>query len=280
MAFRLRTRATRRSPCPSCSTWAPAPAGWRRPCRRCRTISGTWQKRREQVRQDLTALLGLPVREPTRAKVLASHMDGDVLVENIIYLWAERCYVPGIVVRLPQSTGGLPALVVPPGFGGSSKSLDAGYYKPFVYQMARKGYLVLFFDDPSFGDRKAPLAAWYATTAAAGTQGMGVQVFDTLRALDYLLTRKDVDPGRIGVAGLCQGSEQTWLAGALEDRFQIVVPVCGTTTYTEWARMPRLSPSCSFQRRSSFEERTAVYGLAGNRRVYRAAAALYRQQFG
>ncbi len=66
---------------------------------------------------------------------------------------------------------------------------------------------------------------------------MGIQVFDTLRALDYLLTRPDVDPGRIGVAGLCQGSEQTWLAAALEDRFKIAVPVCGTTTYEAWARM-------------------------------------------
>ena len=47
-----------------------------------------------------------------------------------------------------------------------------------------------------------------------------------------------MDPGRIGVAGLCQGSEQTWLAAALEDRFQIAVPVCGTTTFAEWARMP------------------------------------------
>jgi dienelactone hydrolase len=74
--------------------------------------------------------------------------------------------------------------------------------------------------------------------AAAGTQVMGIQVFDTLRGLDYLLTRPDVDPGRIGVAGLCQGSEQTWLAAALEDRFQIAVPVCGTTTYEGWARMP------------------------------------------
>lgn len=197
-----------------------------------------WQKRRDQVRRDLTALLGLPVREPMRAKVLTSRADGDVIVENVIYLWAERCYVPGIVARPLHAAGRLPALVVPPGFGGSSKTLDEGYYKPFVYQMARQGYVVLFFDDPVFGDRKAPLAAWYAATSALGTQGMGVQVFDTLRGLDYLLTRQEVDPARIGVAGLCQGSEQTWLAGALEDRFQIVVPVCGTTTYTDWARMP------------------------------------------
>jgi len=39
-----------------------------------------------------------------------------------------------------------------------------------------------------------------------------------------MLTRQDVDPGRIGISGLCQGSEQTWLASALEDRFQSCIP--------------------------------------------------------
>jgi len=197
-----------------------------------------WSRRRAEVRRELTALLGLPAREPMRARVLASRVEGELTIENVIYLWAERCYVPGIVVRPTQVSGRLPAVVVPPGFGGAAKTLDQNYYRPFVQRMARQGYVVLFFDDPSFGDRQAPLAAWYAVTSAAGMQGMGVQVFDTLRGLDYLLTRPEVDPGRVGVAGLCQGSEQTWLAGALDDRFQVVVPVCGTTTYTDWARMP------------------------------------------
>jgi dienelactone hydrolase len=197
-----------------------------------------WESRRAQVQRALAELLGLPAREPMRAKTLASRTEGDVVVEDVIYLWAEHCYVPGIVVRPVRTNGRLPALVVPPGFGGSSKALDEGYYKPFVIQMARNGYVILFFDDPSFGDRRAPLAAWYAATSANGTQGMGIQVFDTLRGLDFLLTRQEVDPARIGVAGLCQGSEQAWLAAALEDRFQIAVPVCGTTTFTDWARMP------------------------------------------
>ena len=83
-----------------------------------------WHRRRAQVRQDLAALLGLRPREPMRAKVLASCTDGDVIVEDVIYLWAERCYVPGIVVRASKAIGRLPALVVPPEFGGASKGLD------------------------------------------------------------------------------------------------------------------------------------------------------------
>ncbi len=129
---------------------------------------------------------------------------------------------------------------MPPGWLGE---LKYEVYSTFVNHMAREGYLVLFIDDPHVGKRVAPYAGLYGAAGATGTQVMGIQVFDTLRGLDYLLTRPDVDPERIGVVGLCQGSEQTWLAAAIDDRFKIAVPVCGTTTYEEWVRMPITVPT-------------------------------------
>ena len=194
-----------------------------------------WEQRRQIVRKQLTARLGLPERTPMRAKITKSREDGDLVVEDVIYLWAENAYVTGNVVRPKTITGGCPALVVPPGWVGD---LQQDFYRPFVYQMARQGYVVLFIDDPHVKLRAAPWQGLYCAASAAGTQCMGIQVFDTLRGFDYLLTRTDVDPNRIGIAGLCQGSEQTWLAASLEDRFKIAVPVCGTTTYEQWVRMP------------------------------------------
>ena len=170
-----------------------------------------------------------------RARISNSRDDGDLIVEDVMYLWAESAYVSGNVVRPKTSTGALPALVMPPGWVGD---LQQDFYKPFVYHMARRGYVILFIDDPHVKSRSAPCQGLYCASSAAGTQCMGIQVFDTLRGFDYLLTRPDVDPNRIGIAGLCQGSEQTWLAAALEERFKIAVPVCGTTTYEQWVRMP------------------------------------------
>jgi len=200
-----------------------------------------WEKRRESLRRQVTRALGLPAREPMRAKTIASRTQGDLVIEDVMYLWAERAYVSANVVRPAPSAKAqdksprLPALVMPPGWLGE---LGQECYSTFVHHMARKGCLVIFIDDPHVGKRVAPFAGLYGAAAAAGTQVMGIQVFDTLRALDYLLARADVDPGRIGVVGLCQGSEQTWLAAAVDERFQIAVPVCGTTTYEGWARMP------------------------------------------
>ena len=197
-----------------------------------------WTARRQVVRHELAQILGLPAREPMRAKVLGTRIEDGVVVEDVIYLWAERAYVSARVVRPISAAGPLPALVEPPGWLGRLEYDDgAKPYRPFVFHMVKKGYLLIFIDDPHVGKRRAPLAGLYGAASAAGIPVMGIQVFDALRALDYLLTRPDVDPGRIGVAGLCQGSEQTWLAAALEDRFKIAVPVCGTTTYEAWARM-------------------------------------------
>ena len=197
-----------------------------------------WQQRRQVVQRQLAARLGLPVRVPMRAKTTGTREDDGLVVEDVIYLWEENAYVAANVVRPKTITGGAPALVVPPGWFGD---LQQDMYRPFVYQMARRGYVVLFIDDPHVRLRAAPCQGLYGAASAAGTQCMGIQVFDTLRGFDYLLTRADVDPARIGIAGLCQGSEQTWLAAALEERFRIAVPVCGTTTYEQWVRMPDCS---------------------------------------
>ncbi|MFH1924120.1 MAG: dienelactone hydrolase family protein [Planctomycetota bacterium] len=194
-----------------------------------------WEQRSTQIRQDLARLLGLPEREPMKAAVTDRKEHDDLVIEDVMYLWAERAYVSANVVRRKDAEGRRPGLVVPPGWLGH---YTQPCYKSFVFHMADLGYVVLFIDDPHVGQRQSPYAGLYAVASAAGTQVMGIQVFDTLRGLDYMLTRADVDPGRIGVVGLCQGSEQTWLAGALEDRFQFAVPVCGTTTYEGWARMP------------------------------------------
>ncbi len=194
-----------------------------------------WETQRRQTLAKLSELLGLPEREPMKAAVTSQKEQDGLVIEDVAYLWAERAYVSANVVRRKDNAGRRPAIVVPPGWLGH---YTLPYYRGFVFHMAKLGYVVLFIDDPHIGRRAAPKAGLYAVASAAGTQVMGIQVFDTLRGFDYLLTRADVDPGRIGVAGLCQGSEQTWLAGALESRFQYVVPVCGTTTYEAWTQMP------------------------------------------
>ena len=139
-----------------------------------------------------------------------------------------RAYATGTVIRRQQAEGPQPAVVLTPDWLGH---YTFRAYRSFVEQLARQGVLVLFLDNPHSGRRHAPYAGLYATAAAAGTQVAGIQVFDALRGFDYLLTRADVDAGKIGIAGLGEGALRAYLAAALEPRFQFVIAVAGTTTY-------------------------------------------------
>ena len=190
--------------------------------------AAAWEKQRGELLGELGATLGLPQREPMKAGVTYSKEEGDLVIEEVAYLWGENAYVAATVIRSKTAKGRQPAVVMPSGWLGHYTFLP---YRKCVDALARSGCVVLSIDDPRTGRRQAPFAGLYAVASASGTQPIGIQVFDALRGLDYLMTRGDVDPGKIGIAGLGEGAVQAWLAAALEPRFQFVVAVGGTTTY-------------------------------------------------
>ncbi|MFL5242631.1 MAG: dienelactone hydrolase family protein [Gemmataceae bacterium] len=74
-------------------------------------------------------------------------------------------------------------------------------------------------------------ALFGSTLWPAGLTLLGQQVYDNHRAVDYLLTRSEVDSDRLGITGASGGGNQTMYAGAMDDRFRAVVPVCSVGTY-------------------------------------------------
>ncbi|MCL4203936.1 MAG: dienelactone hydrolase family protein [Pirellulaceae bacterium] len=187
-----------------------------------------WEKHRAESSERLGRELGLPQRQPMQAVVLDQRVDGDLVFEEIAFHWAEQVYASGTVIRGRQQSGPLPAIVLTPDWLGH-RTFRA--YRSFVEDVARDGVLVLFVDDPRTGRRQSSYAGLYATASAAGMQVAGIQVFDALRALDYLRTRADVDAGKIGIAGLGEGALRAYLCAALEPQIQFVVVIAGTTTY-------------------------------------------------
>ncbi len=187
-----------------------------------------WKAERKELVAKLETTLSLPDRQPMKAAVTYARQRGDLTVEEVAYLWADQTYVSANVIRNARADGRQPAIVIPSGWLGH---YTFATYRKFVDSLASQGFVVLFIDDPRTGRRQAPRAGLYAAASAAGTQVAGVQVFDALRGLDYVLTRDDVDPKRIGIAGLAEGAMQAYLAAALEERFRFVAAVAGTTTY-------------------------------------------------
>lgn len=107
--------------------------------------------------------------------------------------------------------------------------------------LARRGYACLAVDAFGAGERAIePGPGTYhgalvgAQLWPAGVPLLGLQVYDNRRAVDYLLTRSEVDPARLAITGASGGGNQTLYAGATDDRLAAVVPVCGVGTFESY----------------------------------------------
>ncbi|MFN8096413.1 MAG: alpha/beta hydrolase family protein, partial [Vicinamibacteria bacterium] len=106
------------------------------------------------------------------------------------------------------------------------------YPVPYAKALTDEGYVALCIDHWCFGERQHETEA--DTFKAMLWQGRvlwGMMVYDSVRALDWLATRGDVDPGRIGTLGMSMGSSMAqWLA-ALDERVKATVDI---NCLTEW----------------------------------------------
>jgi dienelactone hydrolase len=108
------------------------------------------------------------------------------------------------------------------------------HVQPRCIALAKRGYVVLCVDAFGAGERAiTPAAGTYhggllgASLWPTGVSLMGLQVYDNRRAVDYLVSRPEVDAERLAITGASGGGNQTLYAGATDDRFKAVVPVCG-----------------------------------------------------
>jgi dienelactone hydrolase len=99
-------------------------------------------------------------------------------------------------------------------------------------ELARRGYVVLAPDYPSFGDYKFDFAAEFrAGRYASGTMK---GVFNHLRAVDLLQETKGVDKDRIGVIGHSLGGHNAMFLAAFDERMKVVVTSCGWTPFEDY----------------------------------------------
>ncbi|SHE98313.1 Abhydrolase family protein [Caldanaerobius fijiensis DSM 17918] len=114
------------------------------------------------------------------------------------------------------------------------RPLPAGYHKDFALELVRRGMVVIAPEPMGFGERreeediaKGPhatscrKASFYAMMM--GKTLIGMRVWDTIRALDYLQERPEVDPYRIGCMGISGGGMMALFTTAVEDRIKAVV---------------------------------------------------------
>lgn len=150
---------------------------------------------------------------------------------------------------------------------------------------AKLGFVVLCVDAFGAGERGVgtALGEYHGDMTAAtllplGTPLSGLQVYENMRAVDYLLTRSEVDGERLGVTGASGGGNQTMYAGAWDKRFKCVVPVCSVGNYQAY-----LGPACCMCEVTpgalQFTEEWAVLAMVAPRPLMVVSATRDASQF-
>ncbi len=218
---------------------------------RLRTAADVKARQQYIRRKLLEEIGGLPARTPLNARITGTLDRGAYRIEKLIYESLPHYYVTANVYVPAAGKAPYPAVVGTAGHSLDGKA-DATYQHVWI-SLARRGFLVLAFDPPGQGERFEYLdpATGKSRLAGGGTGEhimAGIQclltgtniaryfIWDGMRAVDYLLTRPDVDARRIAVAGNSGGGTQSSYLAALEDRLAVAAPSCYLTAWQNlWA---------------------------------------------
>lgn len=206
-------------------------------------------KRRAYVRRKIMDAIGpFPEKTPLNAKTVAVIDRPDHRVEKVIFESQPGFHVTANLYLPKSGSGPFPAILFPLGHEEGAKSHFA--WQHVLISFARRGYVALAWDTIGQGER---VQLWDAdfkeskvirsTTehTIIGLQNLLVgdalaryTIWDGIRALDYLLSRPEVDKNRVGLTGNSGGGTHTAYIGALEDRIQVAAPSC---YLTGWGRL-------------------------------------------
>ncbi|MFN2234708.1 MAG: dienelactone hydrolase family protein, partial [Anaerolineales bacterium] len=103
---------------------------------------------------------------------------------------------------------------------------------PYAKELTSNGYAALCIDSWCFGERGGRReSAIFKEMLWKGQVLWGMMVYDSLRALDYLVSRPDVDAMRIGTMGISMGSTMAWWTAALDTRVKVCIDLCCLTDF-------------------------------------------------
>ena len=196
-----------------------------------------WEKERAALRDRIQQAWGeFPASPcPLQPRLVGTLSREGYRVEKIVFQTR-----PGIWMTanayVPDRPGKLPAVLCVHGHWAGAKQ------DPVVQSrclgLTKLGFFVLVVDAFGAGERglSKALGEYHGEMVAAtllpvGLPLCGLQVYENGRAIDYLLTRPEVDGRRLGVTGASGGGNQTMYAGAWDDRLAAAVPVCSVGNY-------------------------------------------------
>ena len=198
----------------------------------------SWEAYGQHIRQRIQAGVGLspwPQRTPLNPLVRAKRTYDGYSVENVAFESVPGYFVTGNIYRPLTAKGPFPVVLTTHGHGATIKT-PADFEKQGRFTetvqarggtLARMGAIVLSIEMVGYGDSSTQVGQEAHKQPFTQT----LQVWNTIRALDYLLSLDGVDPKRVAVTGESGGGTQTFLLTALDPRVTLSAPVVMVSSY-------------------------------------------------
>ncbi len=205
--------------------------------------------RQQYWRDRMWSYLGArPERTPLNARVVGTLDRGDFRIEKIIFESRPGFYVTANLYLPLKGKAPYPAILFPLGHESGAKAHQA--WQRCLAGLARRGFVAMAWDPIGQGERVQMYDEdWHESKVQSSTVEhtiIGMQclltgthiaqytIWDGIRALDYLLSRPEVDARHIGCTGNSGGGTHTAYLSGLDDRIQAAAPSCYITS---WRRM-------------------------------------------
>ncbi len=209
-----------------------------------------WAAYKTRFREALMESLGgpFPGRTPLNASVTGTIERNGYRIEKVVFESQPKFYVTANLYVPTTGRGPFPAILFPLGHESGAKAHEA--WQRVLANLAMRGFVLLAWDPIGQGERiqmwdedfqTSKLVASTTEHTMQGIQTLLVgdalaryTIYDGIRALDYLLSRPEVDKTKVGITGNSGGGTHTSYIASLEDRLHVAAPSCYLTS---WRRL-------------------------------------------
>ena len=226
---------------------------WNYPDFRFPEKQSDWLKKRQEVKETLVKLLGdIPARpEKPVVKIVSREAKNGYVIEKLLIDNGVDSWIPGYLAIPSGIKGRVPVIVGLHGHSSSKENImgyDSNTAQDVTALLISQGYAVMAIDSYFNGERLGTGPAGETERMQKGSDQelsqfkinlwfgrslWGMQLRDEQIAIDYLVTRREIDPERIGAEGMSMGSTRAWWLAAIDDRIKVVVGVACFTRYKE-----------------------------------------------
>lgn len=190
-----------------------------------------WKARKQSLRLQVLQASGLypmPKRTPLKPQIFGRIEGTDYTIEKVLIETMPGYYLGGNLYRPKHTSGKHPAVLNPHGHWQYGRLENQPLYsgESFGVSMAKLGFVVFAYDMVGYTDTvQTPHDFATHETESWSFTPLGLQLWNSVRSLDFIASLDDVDSTRIGMAGASGGGTQTFLLTAIDDRIQFAVPV-------------------------------------------------------